>query len=170
MHVYIAGSSVRSPPAASFRSMQPAPAETFPLWTKECQNNIRERKKKEQIVNFPQQAWCSSYFRVWLHAAVCTRNNGEKVRQSCGGYRSRDIRCVFFAPLPVGKRDVMDLLRHSRLMAFLFVIISFQIHDANAVPMVSYRVGNQLRLSPGWWFHYKNSNFICATYFGRRTS
>jgi hypothetical protein len=66
---------------------------------------------------------------------------------------------------------VMDLLRHSRLMAFLFVIISFQIHhEANAVPMVSYRVGNQLRLSPGWWFHYKNSNFICATYFGRRAS
>ncbi|EFX83395.1 hypothetical protein DAPPUDRAFT_301973 [Daphnia pulex] len=101
----------------------------------------RKKKAKEQIVNFPHS--------TGVVQAVCTRNNGEKVRQSCGGYRSRDIRCFLRTTLPVGKRDVMDLLRHSRLVAFLFVsIISFQIHEANAVPMVSYRVGNQLRLSP----------------------
>jgi hypothetical protein len=114
-----------------------------------------KRKKKEgtnrelSTAGVVQQLLSSVTACCSLHAQQ--RGKGAtKLRRPSGGYRSRDIRCVFFAPLPVGKRDVMDLLRHSRLMAFLFVIISFQIHDANAVPMVSYRVGNQLRLSPGW--------------------
>lgn len=50
----------------------------------------------------------------------------------------------------------MKLLQYTCLVVSL-VIISTGMHDVAAVPMVVYKVGNQLRLNPGWW-----NIFLCV--------
>lgn len=83
----------------------------------------------------------------------CTRNTNSSGKGATNALNHPGISVCFLSSdsLPLCQRDVMEWPRLSCFLFLLFFVLGT--HCANAVPMVAYKVGNQLRYSPSKLFN-----------------